>query len=119
MSLRPIPLEIKQRRADRLLEITFDDQKVFRLPYQFLRITSPSAEVQGHGGQKPPPVTGKENINLIEIQPVGNYAVRLVFDDGHNSGLYSWDYLYSLGINQNKIWADYLTELEQQENPKN
>jgi DUF971 family protein len=89
------------------LDIVFDDGARFSLPAEYLRVESPSAEVQGHGGDHKVIVVGKENVQISAIQPVGNYAVRLVFDDGHDSGLYSWDYFYELGRNRAAKWAAY------------
>ena len=91
-----------------MLHITYDDGKQFALPCEYLRVSSPSAEVRGHNGVGAVLVTGKQDVNIIGIDPVGNYAVRLVFDDGHDSGIYSWDILYSLGVNQEQNWQEYL-----------
>jgi len=114
---RPVPLEIRHRTAARVLEIDFDTNETFRIPAEQLRVMSPSAEVKGHGGQKPPPVTGKENVQILQIKPVGNYAVRLIFDDGHDSGLYSWDLLYDLGKNRDHLWQVYLDEVARHAGP--
>lgn len=89
--------EIRVRRKSRLLVATFDDGQSFELPFEYLRVNSPSAEVQGHGARPRAPVTGKENVLIDRAEPVGQYAVRLVFDDGHDTGLYTWKYLYELG----------------------
>jgi DUF971 family protein len=105
------PTEIKLHRKSRILEVQFEDGEVFQLPCEYLRVYSPSAEVKGHGPGQEVLQTGKENVNITDIQPVGNYAVKLVFDDGHASGLYSWDYLYRLGINQQRNWQAYLDAL--------
>jgi len=96
-SASPWPVELRYVRAARLLEIDFDDGRSVTLSAEMLRVNSPSAEVRGHGGTKPPPVTGKENVAIERIERVGNYAVRLVFDDGHATGLYTWSYLSALG----------------------
>ena len=91
------PVELRYVRARRVLEIDFDDGRTVALSAETLRVKSPSAEVRGHGGKAPPPVTGKQDVAIERIEPVGNYAVRLVFDDGHATGLYAWGYLRSLG----------------------
>lgn len=88
---------IRLRRKSRLLSVSFDDDRSFDLPFEFLRVNSPSAEVQGHGPGQRVTVTGKENVGIKAVEPVGHYAVRLVFDDGHDSGLYTWKYLHELG----------------------
>lgn len=106
-----IPTEIKLHRRSRVLELTFDDGQRFELPCELLRVRSPSAEVQGHGGEWLVP-TGKEAVNITRIEPVGQYAVRLTFDDGHNTGLYAWDYLHDLGAHRERYWAEYLAALE-------
>lgn len=95
-----------------MLEIAFDDGKRFKLPCEYLRVFSPSAEVRGHGAGQDVLQTGKKDVNILTIEPVGNYAVKLVFSDRHDTGLYSWDYLYSLGVDHDKLWADYLDRLE-------
>jgi DUF971 family protein len=94
----PTPLEIKLRTRSRLLEVAFDDGRRFELPFEYLRVNSPSAEVQGHGAGQKITVTGKENVGIRAVEPVGQYAVKLVFDDGHDTGLYTWKYLYKLGL---------------------
>ncbi|MDE2451320.1 MAG: DUF971 domain-containing protein [Gammaproteobacteria bacterium] len=104
----PQPLEIKLRRAARLLEVTFEDGKRFELPFEYLRVYSPSAEVKGHGPGQETLVLGKEAIGVRAIEPVGQYAVKLVFDDGHDTGLYTWKYLYELGRDRQEKWAHYL-----------
>ncbi len=102
------PTNIVLHQGSRILEIEFDDDSCFKLPCEFLRVYSPSAEVRGHGpGQGTLPV-GKENVGIKAVEPVGNYAVKLEFDDGHDTGLYSWDYLYDLGRNQERLWAEYV-----------
>ena len=102
------PTVIKLHQKSRLLEILFDDGARFELPCEFLRVYSPSAEVRGHFGIGAKLVTGKEEVNIAEIHPVGQYAIKLVFDDGHDSGLFDWDYLYNLGRKQSVFWTDYL-----------
>jgi len=111
MSARPT--ELKLHQVSRVLEISFDDGQSFNLPCEHLRVFSPSAEVRGHGPGQEVLQTGKENINIKAIEPVGNYAVKLVFDDGHDSGIYSWQYLYELGQEHEQNWQDYLARLEQ------
>lgn len=106
------PAEIKVKRKSRLLEVHFRDGEVFRLPFEYLRVYSPSAEVRGHGGGEGKLELAKENVQVTAIDPVGNYAVRLHFDDGHNSGLYSWIYLYELGVEYDDKWAHYLARCE-------
>ena len=99
-------------QKQRTLAITFDNGEQYELPCEYLRVYSPSAEVRGHGGQSSVLQTGKKNVNIIGIDPVGNYAVKLIFDDGHNTGLYSWDVLYDLATHHAKYWEDYLTRLK-------
>jgi DUF971 family protein len=96
----PVPLEIRLRRQSRLLHVSFDDGSHFDLPFEYLRVHSPSAEVQGHGPGQEVLVTGKETVGISAVEPIGQYAVRLVFDDGHNTGLYTWPYLHELGREQ-------------------
>ena len=108
MSDDPQPLEIKLRRAARLLEVTFEDGLRFELPFEYLRVHSPSAEVKGHGPGQETLVLGKEGVGVRAIEPVGQYAVKLVFDDGHDTGLYTWKYLFELGRDQQEKWARYL-----------
>lgn len=105
-----IPTNIKLRKASRTLELQYADGQQISLPAEFLRVHSPSAEVQGHG--QPVLQTGKQHVALVGIEPAGNYALKLVFDDGHDSGLYSWDYLYQLGQRQEQLWQDYLEQLQ-------
>ena len=105
------PTEIKVRKSSRVLEIAFGEEK-FVLPFEYLRVYSPSAEVRGHGPGQEVLQTGKQNVTITQIEPVGSYAIRLIFSDGHNSGIYSWDVLYDLGINHEKHWASYLNELK-------
>jgi DUF971 family protein len=103
----PTPTEIRLRRASRLLEVAFDDGTRFELPFEFLRVHSPSAEVKGHGPGQETLVVGKQAVGVRAIEPVGQYAVRLVFDDGHDTGLYSWKYLHELGTGRDALWARY------------
>ena len=109
---KPIPTEVTLHRQSQVLEVHFDDGARFELPCEFLRVYSPSAEVKGHGPGQEVLVTGKETVNIAAIEPVGNYAVKLVFDDGHATGLYSWGYLYHLGRHQDRLWMDYLDALK-------
>ena len=107
-----VPTEIKLRSRSRVLEVTFSDGQRFELPFEYLRVHSPSAEVKGHGPGQEVLVLGKENVAIRAVEPIGQYAVRLIFDDGHNTGLYTWKYLYELGEHQDEFWAEYLGELE-------
>ena len=107
----PIPTEIKLHQASRVLEIAFDDGRQFRLPYEFLRVSSPSAEVRGHGPGQETLQVGKRDIGIASVEPVGHYAIRPTFSDGHDTGIYSWDYLYDLGARQDELWQRYLTRL--------
>jgi DUF971 family protein len=109
----PIPTAIKLRRGSRLLEVAYADGRRLELPWEYLRVFSPSAEVRGHGGGEPALIGGKRNVAIERVEPVGQYAVRLAFDDGHNTGLYSWDVLDELGRDQEKNWARYLQRLDQ------
>ena len=104
---------ITLHQKSRLLEVTFADSANFKLPFEFLRVYSPSAEVRGHSSDQKVLQTGKKEVNLTDIEPVGTYAIKLVFDDGHDSGLYSWEYLYELGKYQDAMWHDYLQKLEE------
>tara|TARA_Y100000590_G_scaffold453714_1_gene599266 strand:+ start:154 stop:513 length:360 start_codon:yes stop_codon:yes gene_type:complete len=105
------PLTISLHKYSKILEIAYDNGVNFKLPCEYLRVFSPSAEVKGHGPGQEVLQTGKRNINISEIQPVGNYAIRLVFDDGHETGLYTWNYLYELGQNQETNWNRYIDNL--------
>ena len=107
----PHPTDIKLHRASKMLEVAFDDGSRFQLPCEYLRVYSPSAEVRGHGPGQEVLQVGKENVNITAIEPVGNYAIKLYFDDGHSTGIYSWDWLYELGTQQEIRWRDYLTQL--------
>ncbi|MGB1799690.1 MAG: gamma-butyrobetaine hydroxylase-like domain-containing protein [Gammaproteobacteria bacterium] len=108
----PNPVSINLHQKSRVLELEFDDGEKFELSCEYLRVHSPSAEVKGHGPGQEVLQTGKENVNISEIEPVGNYAVKLIFDDGHNTGLYSWSYLYELGIEHDSKWMTYLDALK-------
>ncbi|HSD69176.1 MAG TPA: DUF971 domain-containing protein [Woeseiaceae bacterium] len=106
------PGEIRLRRKSRLLSISFDDGSSFDLPFEYLRVYSPSAEVKGHGPGQEVLQVDKQDIEIIAIEPVGHYAVRLVFNDGHNTGLYTWKYLYELGTEKEEKWRRYLDRLK-------
>jgi DUF971 family protein len=108
----PVPTEITLHKKSRLLELKFEDGSQYQLPAEYLRVYSPSAEVRGHGPGQETLQTGKRNVELTELEAVGNYAVQPTFSDGHNTGIYSWDLLYDLGVNQESLWADYLARLE-------
>jgi DUF971 family protein len=109
--MQHIPTDIKLLQKSRVVEITFSDQPLFILPCEYLRVYSPSAEVRGHGGNDAVLQTGKKNVNISSIEMVGNYAVKFIFDDGHATGIYSWDYLYDLAVNQEKYWHNYIGRL--------
>ncbi len=108
----PIPTEIKLHKQSKLLEIAFNDGQRFKLPFEYLRVFSPSAEVRGHGPGQEVLQVGKKYVDITNIEPVGQYAVCLFFDDGHHTGIYSWDYFYDLGVNQERYWQAYLARLE-------
>ena len=105
------PTALTLHSKSRVLDIAFDDGAAFELPFELLRVYSPSAEVRGHGQGQEVLQLGKRDVGITALEPVGNYAVQPTFSDGHNTGLYSWDYLYSLGANQGKLWQDYLDRL--------
>ncbi len=107
----PRPTDIRLHQQSRRLEISFDNDRHFSFTCEFLRVHSPSAEVRGHGPGQEVLQTGKEDVNIVAIEPVGQYAIRLVFSDEHDTGLYSWDYLYDIGINQEPLWNSYLERL--------
>ena len=107
------PTEIKLHQASRVLEIAFADGRRFRLPYEFLRVHSPSAEVRGHGPGQEVLQTGKRDVTIASVEPVGHYALRPAFSDGHDTGIYSWEYLYDLGSRQDELWRRYLERLAQ------
>ncbi len=106
------PTEITLHQQSKMLEIAFDDGARYKLPFEFLRVYSPSAEVRGHGPGQETLQVGKRNVVLKEIEPAGSYALKLIFDDGHDSGLYTWEYLHELGKYQDAMWQDYLAKLE-------
>jgi DUF971 family protein len=105
------PVELRLKKAEKLLEVAYDDGSRFRLPAEYLRVESPSAEVQGHGPGQKTLVAGRAHVGIIALEPVGNYAVRITFDDLHDTGIYSWAYLYELGVEFEKRWREYLEAL--------
>jgi len=105
------PVELRLKKVEKLLEVVFDDGSRFRLPAEYLRVESPSAEVQGHGPGQKTLVAGRAHVGIMELEPVGNYAVRITFDDLHSTGIYSWAYLYQLGTEREKRWRAYLDGL--------
>ena len=106
------PLELRLKQAEKRLEIDFDDGRSFSYPAELLRVESPSAEVQGHGPSQKQVVAGRMHVGILALEPVGNYAIRIKFDDLHDTGIFSWQYLRELGENQQRIWADYLRNLD-------
>lgn len=106
------PVEIRLKTAEKAIEIAFDDGQHFRLPAEYLRVESPSAEVKGHGPGQKQLVAGRRAVGIRHLEPVGNYAIRIVFDDLHDTGIYSWSYLHELGREQEQRWAEYLAGLE-------
>jgi len=112
-SQTPHPRELKLHQASRVLEISFSTGEVFHLPYEFLRVYSPSAEVRGHGPGQETLQTGKREVEIRSVEPVGHYAIQPKFSDGHDTGIYSWDYLYDIGRRHDEMWSDYLARLEQ------
>ncbi|APV49338.1 1-(5-phosphoribosyl)-5-((5-phosphoribosylamino)methylideneamino)imidazole-4-carboxamide isomerase [Betaproteobacteria bacterium GR16-43] len=109
----PTPTEIKLHQVSKNLEVTFNDGRTFELPVEYLRVFSPSAEVRGHGPGQEVLQTGKRDVNITAIDPIGAYAVKFVFSDGHDTGIYSWEYLYDLGAMRESNWKSYLARLEQ------
>ena len=108
----PTPTALTVHSQSRMLEVAFSDGAEFKIPFELMRVYSPSAEVQGHGPGQEVLQTGKRDVGVIELESVGNYAVKPVFSDGHESGIFSWDYLYHLGVNQDQLWSDYNQRLE-------
>ncbi len=106
------PTEIRLKKAEKSLEIDFDDGETFALPAELLRVESPSAEVQGHSPTQKQVIAGRRHVGIVSLEPVGNYAVRIVFDDLHDTGIFSWQYLYELGANKAAIWDGYIGALE-------
>jgi len=109
--VKPTPTEIKLHQKSRVLEVSFSDGSRFELPYEFLRVCSPSAEVRGHGPGQEVLQVGKKDVDILSLEPVGSYAVQPHFSDGHGTGIYSWDYLYDLGTNRQSLWQTYLKRL--------
>ena len=107
----PHPTEVKLHQASHVLEIAFDDGRTFRLPYEYLRVYSPSAEVRGHGPGQETLQVGKRDVTIQNVEPVGHYALRPTFSDGHDTGIYSWEYLHELGANHDEFWQRYLYRL--------
>ena len=108
----PTPTALTVHSQSRLLEIAFSDGALFKLPFELMRVYSPSAEVQGHGPGQEVLQTGKREVGVVALEPIGNYAVKPVFSDGHESGIFSWDYLYHLGAHQDRLWQDYHQRLQ-------
>ena len=108
----PAPVELPVHGASRVLDIAFSDGARFRIPFELMRVYSPSAEVQGHGPGQEVLQTGKREVEILALEPVGNYAVQPTFSDGHDSGIFTWDYLYFLGSQQDALWAEYTARLE-------
>ena len=106
------PTEIRVKREEKALEISFEDGSTFSIPAELLRVESPSADVQGHGPSQKTVIAGRRHVGIMAVEPVGNYAVRLKFDDLHDTGIYSWDTLYNFGDRQDEIWENYLVELK-------
>ena len=113
-STRHWPTELRLKQAEKRLEVAFDDGRTFVFPAEFLRVESPSAEVQGHGPGEKTIVAGRRHVGILALEPVGNYAVRIRFDDLHDTGIYSWSYLYELGLRQEELWRRYLEGLRAQ-----
>ena len=111
MAEAPWPVELRLKKAEKRLDIAFDNGKRFSLPAEYLRVESPSAEVQGHGPGEKTIVAERAHVGMLDLEPVGNYAVRIKFDDLHDTGIFSWDYLYQLGIEHDRRWPDYLAAL--------
>ena len=110
--MKPQVTEIKLQKEPKRLELTFASGEIFPLSFEYLRVYSPSAEVRGHGMDEPMLVPNKKDINIESIEPVGHYAIRIVFDDGHETGIYSWNFLYELGVNYQQNWQHYIKRLE-------
>ncbi|MBV9827569.1 MAG: DUF971 domain-containing protein [Alphaproteobacteria bacterium] len=108
----PWPTELRLKQSEKRLDVAFDDGRSFSLPAEYLRVESPSAEVQGHGPGEKTLIPGRAHVGILALEPVGNYAVRIRFDDLHDTGIYSWDYLYQLGVEHDKRWRDYLANLQ-------
>jgi DUF971 family protein len=113
-AVRPWPTELRVRRAARRLDVAFDDGARFSLPAEYLRVMTPSAADRGHGPGPGRTVDGKRNVAIADVQPIGRYAARITFDDGHDSGFYTWDELYRLGRDHDRLWAEYLSRLRRE-----
>ena len=111
MNTTYVPTNIVVHQQSKVLELTYENGNAYRLPFEFLRVLSPSAEVRGHGPGQETLQTGKRNVSILSIDPVGNYAIKPTFTDGHDSGLFSWDYLHELCLNQEELWQEYLDKL--------
>jgi len=109
----PVPTEIKLHQKSRIMEIEFSDGKRFELPFEYLRVYSPSAEVRGHGPGQEVLQIGKQEVGIVALEPVGSYAVQPTFSDGHDTGIFSWDYLYELGIDHDQLWKEYLRRMQE------
>ena len=112
MTELPLPQSLTVHEASRVLEVGYSDGQTFRIPFELMRVYSPSAEVQGHGPGQEVLQTGKRNVTIVNIEQVGNYAIKPFFSDGHESGLFTWNYLYELGQNQEALWAEYFARIE-------
>ena len=112
MGSAPIPVSFKVRTQSRVMEVAFDDGAMFSIPFELLRVYSPSAEVRGHGPGQETLQTGKRNVSIVAVEPVGNYGIKPIFSDEHASGIFTWDYLYQLGRDQDALWETYLQKLE-------
>ncbi len=112
--IRHRPKEIRLKREEKVLEIDFDDGRSFSLPAELLRVESPSAEVQGHSPSQKTTIAGRRHVGILEVEPVGNYAIRIKFDDLHDTGIFSWDTLYDYGVRQDELWQGYLDAIEAQ-----
>ncbi len=110
--MAPTPTQVTVHQASRMLEIGFDDGKTFKIPFELMRVYSPSAEVQGHGPGQEVLQTGKREVGIVELEPVGHYALQPQFSDGHQSGIFTWDYLYHLGANADELWRKYFERLK-------
>ena len=108
----PTPTALTVHSQSRILEVAFSDGAAFKIPFELMRVYSPSAEVQGHGPGQEVLQTGKREVGVVELEPIGNYAVKPVFSDGHDTGIFSWDYLYHLGADQDQLWAEYNRRLQ-------
>ena len=113
ISTKNWPLEIRIKSKEKALEIDFDNGESFIIKAELLRVESPSAEIQGHGSGQKVTLAGRRHVGILSVEPVGNYAIKISFDDMHDTGIYSWQYLYDLGANQNDLWHDYLSRVKE------